>query len=72
MILTGFSYGQICMSSFSETKVALVKDPLYLLDKISLVEHPYLTNIWGTANSFIDGNPAQKSLLPFRYSNNDK
>ena len=45
VILTGFSYGQICMSSFSEPKVALVKDPLYLLNKISLVEHPYLTNI---------------------------
>ena len=56
MILTGFSYGQICMSSFSEPKVALIKDPLHLLDKISLVEHPYLTNIWGTANSFIEGN----------------
>ena len=40
------------MSSFPEPKVALVKDPLYLLDKISLVENPYLS----TVNSIIDDN----------------
>ena len=40
------------MSSIPEPKVALVKDPLYLLDKISLVENPYLS----TVNSIIDDN----------------
>ena len=36
-----------------------------------VVEHPYLTNIWGTANSFIDGNLAQK-LNTFEITNDDK